>query len=90
MFFQVASPESSNIAELYVNPATSEVIVEYKSGGTYSYTNVNKVAIDDFLYTRADLSLGQWVNKNLAQNPAVVCDNLDSVIRNIQREPIAA
>ena len=42
MFFQVASPESSNIAELYVNPATSEVIVEYKSGGTYSYTNVDR------------------------------------------------
>ena len=88
--FSSCFTESSNIAELYVNPATSEVIVEYKSGGTYSYTNVNKVAIDDFLYTRANLSLGQWVNKNLAQNPAVVCDNLDAVVRNIQREPIAA
>ena len=50
MFFQVSNPQSSNIAELMVNPATSECIVEYKSGGTYSYTNVDRVAIDDLLY----------------------------------------
>ena len=90
MFFQVASPESSNVSELYINPATQEVIVEFKSGGTYSYTNVNAVAIDDLLYTRKPVSLGQWVNLHLSQNPGVICDNLDSVIRNIQREPIAA
>ena len=90
MFFQVTNPQSSNIKELMVNPATSECIVEYKSGGTYSYTNVDRVAIDDLLYARADLSLGQWVNNNLAKNAGVICDNLDTVIRNIQREPIAA
>ena len=90
MFFQVASPMSSNIAELYVNPATSECIVEYKSGGTYSYTNVDRVAIDDLLYARKDLSLGQWVNNNLAKVSGVVCDNLDAVVRDIQREAIAA
>ena len=90
MFFQVSSPVSSNIAELYVNPATSECIVEYKSGGTYSYTNVDRVAIDDLLYARADLSLGQWVNANLAKNAGVIADNLDALVRNIQREPIAA
>ena len=90
MFFQVASPESSNIAELYINPATLECIVEYKSGGTYSYTNVDRVAIDDLLYARADVSLGQWVNANLSQVPGVIADNLDNLVRNIQREPIAA
>ena len=90
MFFQVASPVSSNIAELYVNPATSECIVEYKSGGTYSYTNVDRVAIDDLLYARADLSLGQWVNTHLAKSSCVIADNLDNLVRNIQREPIAA
>ena len=90
MFFQVSNPQSSNIAELMVNPATSECIVEYKSGGTYSYTNVDRVAIDDLLYARADLSLGQWVNTHLAKSSAVVADNLDSLIRNIQREPVAA
>ena len=90
MFFQVTNPQSSNIAELMVNPATSECIVEYKSGGSYSYTNVDRVAIDDLLYARADLSLGQWVNKNLAQSAGVICDNLNELIRNIQREPIAA
>ncbi len=90
MFFQVASPESSNIAELYINPATLECIVEYKSGGTYSYTNVNAVAVDDLLYTRKPVSLGQWVNLHLSQNPGVICDNLDKVVRDIQREPIAA
>ena len=90
MFFQVASPMSSNIAELYVNPATSECIVEYKSGGTYSYTNVDRVAIDDLLYARADLSLGQWVNTHLAKSAGVICDNLNALIRDIQREPIAA
>ena len=90
MFFQVSNPQSSNIAELMINPATSECIVEYKSGGTYSYTNVDRVAIDDLLYARADLSLGQWGNTNLSQVPGVVADNLDAVIRNIQRKPIAA
>ena len=90
MFFSVANVQSSNIDEMYINPATSEVIVEYKSGGSYSYTNVDRVAIDDLLYARADLSLGQWVNNNLAKNAGVICDNLDTVIRNIQREPIAA
>ena len=90
MFFQVSNPKSSNIAELMVNPTTSECIVEYKSGGTYSYTNVDRVAIDDLLYARADLSLGQWVNANLAKNAGVITDNLDTVVRNIQREPIAA
>ena len=90
MFFSVTNPQSSNIAELMINPATSECVVEYKSGGTYSYTNVDRVAIDDLLYARADLSLGQWVNANLAKVPGVVADNLDSLVRNIQREPIAA
>tara|TARA_Y100000401_G_scaffold115420_1_gene119104 strand:+ start:70 stop:342 length:273 start_codon:yes stop_codon:yes gene_type:complete len=90
MFFQVTNPQSSNIAELMINPATLEVIVEYKSGGTYSYTNVNAVAIDDLLYTRQPVSLGQWVNTHLAKVPGVVCDNLDALVRDIQREPIAA
>ena len=90
MFFQVSNVQSSNIDELYVNPATSEVIVEYKSGGSYSYTNVDRVAIDDLLYARADLSLGQWVNANLSKKPGVIADNLNALIRNIQREPIAA
>ena len=90
MFFQVSNVQSSNIAELMVNPATSECIVEYKSGGTYSYTNVDRVAIDDLLYARKDLSLGQWVNTHLAKSSGVICDNLDALIRNIQREPIAA
>ena len=90
MFFQVSNVQSSNIEELYVNPTTSECIVEYKSGGSYSYTNVDRVAIDDLLYARKDISLGQWVNSNLAKVSGVVCDNLDEVVRNIQREPIAA
>ena len=90
MFFQVTNPQSSNIAELMINPATLEVIVEYKSGGTYSYTNVNAVAIDDLLYTRQPVSLGQWVNTHLAKVRGVVCDNLDALVRDIQREPIAA
>jgi hypothetical protein len=90
MFFQVSNVQSSNISELYVNPTTSECIVEYKSGGSYSYTNVDRVAIDDLLYARADVSLGQWVNSNLAKNAGVICDDLNALIRNIQREPIAA
>ena len=90
MFFQVSNVQSSNIEELYINPTTSECIVEYKSGGSYSYTNVDRVAIDDLLYARADVSLGQWVNTHLAKSSGVICDNLDALIRNIQREPIAA
>ena len=90
MFFQVSNVQSSNIAELMVNPATSECIVEFKSGGTYSYSNVNKVAIDDLLYARDGYSLGGWVNANLSKDSETVCDNLDAVVRDIQREPIAA
>ena len=87
MFFQVSNIQSSNVDELYINPTTSEVIVEYKSGGTYSYTNVDRVAIDDLLYAREDVSLGQWVNTHLAKNAGVICDNLDALIRDIRREP---
>ena len=90
MFFQVSNVQSSNIEELYINPTTSEVIVDFKNGKTYSYTNVDRVAIDDLLYARADVSLGQWVNEHLIKSAEVVVDNLDALVRNIQREPIAA
>ena len=90
MFFQVSNVESSTVEDMFINPATSEIIVEFKSGGSYSYTNVDRVVIDDLLYARNDLSLGQWVNNNLTKNPEVTCDDLNAVIRNIQREPIAA
>lgn len=90
MFFQVSNVQSSTVEDMFINPATSEIIVEFKSGGSYSYTNVDRVVIDDLLYARNDLSLGQWVNNNLTKNPEVTCDDLNAVIRNIQREPIAA
>lgn len=90
MFFQVSNVQSSNIEELYINPTTSEVIVDFKNGKTYSYTNVDRVAIDDLLYARQDVSLGQWVNAHLVKSSEVVADNLDALVRNIQREPIAA
>ena len=88
MFFQVSNVESSNIDELFINPTTSEVIVEFKSGNSYSYTNVDRVALDDLMYTREDVSLGQWVNKNLVKNAEVICDNLGALIRDIRREPL--
>ena len=88
MFFQVSNPKSTNVDELYINPTTSEVIVEFKSGQSYSYTNVDRVAIDDLMYTREDVSLGQWVNKNLVRNAEVICDNLGELVRNIRREPM--
>ena len=91
MFFTVSHIESSNIAELHINPADREVIVEFKNGSHYSYTNVNPVAIDDILYARQrDISWGTWVNTNLITGEGVICDKLDDVVRNIQREPIAA
>ena len=90
MFFSVTNVKSTNIAELHVNPTTSEVIVEFNSGNHYSYTNVDRVAIDDLLYARKDISLGQWVNANLVKSEGVIYDNLDELVRNIQREPIAA
>ena len=88
MFFQVSNPESTNVEELFINPTTSEVIVEFKSGKSYSYTNVDRVAIDDLIYTREGVSLGQWVNNNLVRNAEVICDNLGELVRNIQREPL--
>ena len=68
MFFQVSHIKSSNIDELHINPAERECIVMFKSGGHYSYTNVNPVAIDDLLYARQDeISFGTWVNDNLTR-----------------------
>ena len=52
--------------------------------------NVDRVAIDDLLYARRDVSLGQWVNTHLVKSTEVVVDNLNALVRNIQREPIAA
>ena len=78
MFFQVSTVKSSNIQELMVNPATSEVIVEFKSGEFITYTNVNRVAIDDLLYARDGYSLGGWVNANCSKDSETICDNLDA------------
>ena len=91
MFFTLSSINSSSVSDLHLNPANREAIVEFKNGSHYSYTNVDTVAMDDLLYNRKDdISVGKWVNTNLVKDSQVVCDNLDAVVRNIQREPIAA
>jgi hypothetical protein len=57
--------ESSNIKNSQYNTETSELIVEFKKGGKYSYT---KVPIAIFTKMRIAESQGVYFSKNIAKN----------------------
>ena len=57
--------ESSNIKNSQYNTETSELIVEFKKGGKYSYT---KVPISIFTKMRMAESQGVYFSKNIAKN----------------------
>ena len=54
---------SGAVAQLIVNPVTGNVIVEFKNGYAYSYSNVSRRAIINLL-AQPNMSLGFWVNNN--------------------------
>ena len=57
--------DSSNIKTSKYNTETSELIVEFKKGGEYSYT---KVPISIFTKMRKAESQGVYFSKNIAKN----------------------
>ena len=61
---------SSAIESLSLDRETSEALVEFKNGKKYTYSNVNDSAIESVLLNPAQ-SIGQWVNKNLVNDPQV-------------------
>tara|TARA_R110001583_G_scaffold98896_3_gene244025 strand:- start:654 stop:899 length:246 start_codon:yes stop_codon:yes gene_type:complete len=57
--------ESSNLKASQYNTETSELIVEFKKGGKYSYT---KVPISIFTKMRMAESQGSFFSKNISKN----------------------
>ena len=70
MFNFTISRTSSAISSITCNLVTSRVLVTYKTGQTYLYTNVSKRALTN-LYFNRNMSLGFWVNDNLKENNRV-------------------
>jgi len=57
--------DSSNLKASQYNTETSELIVEFKKGGKYSY---NKVPISIFTKMRMAESQGSFFSKNISKN----------------------
>ncbi len=62
--FNVVSRSSSAINHIVTDLLAGEVLVEYKNGECYSYSNVSRRAILNLLLQK-NISLGFWVNENL-------------------------
>jgi hypothetical protein len=62
------------------------VLVTFKNGSTYAYSNVSKRAIMN-LYFNRNISLGFWVNDNLVGNERV---NYANVYRFVYNNTFAA
>ena len=61
---QTVSRSSSAVNHIVTDLIAGEVLVEYKNGECYSYSNVSRRAILNLLLQR-NLSLGFWINENL-------------------------
>ena len=59
--------KSSNVARVAFDSNNDELLVEYKSGGIYSYPSAGEAAYQDLLYST---SPGQYVNRWLKGQPA--------------------
>ena len=57
--------DSSNLRKSEYNTATAELIMEFKKGGTYSYS---KVPIQEFTKMRMAESQGSYFSKNISKN----------------------
>ena len=60
----VVSRSSSAVNHIVTDLLAGEVLVEYKNGECYSYSNVSRRAILNLLLQN-NISLGFWVNENL-------------------------
>ena len=72
MFVTPTTIKSSNVRNIQLNPATSQVIVQFKSNAkTYLYENVNAEAILDVILGEIT-SLGKFVNSYCRGNESVM------------------
>ncbi len=62
--------DSSAVESLSLDRPSRTALVEFKNGKKYTYSNVNDSAIESALLNPKQ-SIGQWVNKNLIQDPKV-------------------
>ena len=62
--YQTVSRSSSAVNSITTDLIGGEVLVEYKNGECYSYSNVSRRAILNLLLQN-NISLGFWVNENL-------------------------
>lgn len=72
--FTVTPSERSSSAVEYIsaNPITGEVLVEFKSGYDYVYSNVSRRAILNLMFN-PNMSLGFWVNANCVNSERAIC-----------------
>ena len=75
MFNFTIQRTSSAITAINCQLLAGFVLVTYKSGQTYAYSNVSKRAIMN-LYFNRNMSLGFWVNDNLIANDRVKYANV--------------
>ena len=61
--YQTVSRSSSAVNAITTDLIGGEVLVEYKNGECYSYSNVSRRAILNLLLQK-NISLGFWVNNN--------------------------
>ena len=72
MFFSPTNVKSSTIRNIQLNPATNQVIVQFKNNAkTYLYENVSVEAITDVFFGET-VSLGKFVNAYCKGNESVM------------------
>jgi hypothetical protein len=62
-FIAVTNRTSDAVYQLLVNPFYGTVLVEFRNGYSYQYSNVSRRAIANLLLNK-NMSLGFWVNEN--------------------------
>ena len=84
MFNFTISRTSESIVAINCQLTSGFVLVTFKSGKTYSYTNVSKRAIImlwlDYAYCNENFSLGFWVNNNCIKPNRVKYANLTGLV----------
>ena len=84
MFNFTITRSSQSIVAINCQLTSGFVLVTFKSGKTYSYTNVSKRAIImlwlDYAYTNENISLGFWVNNNCVNSNRVKYANVTGLV----------
>ena len=62
-YIPVANRTSDAVYQVLVNPVLGTVLVEFRNGYCYKYSNVSRRAIIN-LIAQPNMSLGFWVNNN--------------------------